>query len=318
MKKIIVFIVGMLLFYSCEEIVSVPDISDDLITLIAPADDAVLENAEVTFTWEEIEFSDEYQIQVATPNFAQANQVVVDTILGDSLQTFRSFNTTLPSDNYQWRVRGLNDNFQTDYTTQSFEVDTLQTGIDISGQMVMTIAPADNTILNEGMINFNWESLVDATSYQLQIAYPNFDNPIQIVRDTTVTTLAYMTMLESNEYQWRIKAINDISETSYTIQSFSVVEEMVDLSDQTVVIIAPEDGFETAETMINLSWEAIEEANLYRVIITDISDDSVFLEQTTTDTEITIEFVSGMYTWEVRGENESQNTPYTQQTITIL
>ncbi|WP_299676098.1 hypothetical protein [uncultured Dokdonia sp.] len=220
MKRLIVCVFGVLLFYSCEDILSVPDISEDLITLIAPTDDAVLENPEVTFTWEEIEFADQYQIQVATPNFAEANQVVLDTILGDSLQSFRSFTTNLISSNYQWRVRGLNDNFQTDYTTQSFEVDT-----------------------------------------------PNTE---------------------------------------------------INLSDQMVTILAPEDNFETSETMIQLSWEEIEEASIYRIIITNTADNSFFLEQTTTDTEITIEFVSGMYTWEVRGENESQNTPYTQQTITIL
>ncbi|WP_143337245.1 hypothetical protein [Dokdonia pacifica] len=220
MKKLIALVFGVLCIYSCEEIVSVPDISEDLITLIAPTDDAVLENPEVTFTWEEIEFADQYQIQVATPNFAQANQVVLDTILGDSLQTFRSFTTSLASNNYQWRVRGFNNNFQTDYTTQSFEVAT--------------------------------------------------------------------------------------------------IEVPINLSEQSVVILAPEDNFESADTMIGLSWEALEGANLYRIIITDTVGNSIFLEQTTTDTEITVDFVSGTYTWEVRGENESQNTPYTQQTITIL
>jgi len=418
MKKCIVLVLGILLFYSCEEIVSVPDISEELITLIAPTDDAVLESGEVTFSWEEIEFADQYQFQIAEPNFAQANQVVVDTILGDSTQTFRSFRTILPSNNYQWRVRGFNDNFQTDFTTQSFEVDTLETAVDISDQLVTTLAPADNAIVTEGMIQFNWETIAEATEYQLQIAYPDFENPIQVIRDTTLTSLSYTTALEVNSYQWRIKAINetsetvyttrnfivvadtdaidisdevvtiiapinqaeilegminfnwetvsdatmyqlqiaypnfenaiqivedislsetshttaltsntyewrvkavnDISETLYTTQTLVVVEEFPDLSDQMVVIIAPEDNFETMETMVNLSWEELELATLYTIIITDISNNSVFLEETTTATEITVDFVPGMYTWEVRAENDSQNTPYTQQTITIL
>lgn len=220
MKKLIIGVFGVLFFYSCEDIVSVPDISDDLIILIAPTDDAILETPEVTFTWEEIDFADQYQIQVATPNFNQANQVVLDTILGDSLQTFRNLTTSLVSDNYQWRVRGLNDSFQTDYTTQSFEV--------------------------------------------------------------------------------------------------AIPDTEINLSDLALVIIAPEDNFETSDTTVDLSWEALEEASLYRIIITNTSDDSIFLEQTTTDTEIAIDFVSGIYSWQVRGENASQNTTYTQQTITIL
>ncbi|MFC4636462.1 hypothetical protein ACFO3O_21325 [Dokdonia ponticola] len=318
MKKLIILIFAVVLIYSCEEIISVPDISEDFIVLIAPADDTVLEDTNVTFSWEEIEFADQYQIQVAQPNFANANQVVLDTILGDSVQSFRSFSTVLPPNMYQWRVRGLNDNFQTDYTTQSFKVDTLQSDIDISDQVVTTIAPVNNAEITAGTISFNWEALTNATMYQLQIAYPDFQAPIQIVRDTLITTPLYTTTLESNDYQWRVKAINMSSETAYTTQSLSVIDDMMDLSDQTVEIIAPEDGFETSETMVNLSWQGIEEATLYRIIITDLSDNSVFLEQTVTTTDITIEFVSGMYSWAVRAENDTQNTPYTEQTITIL
>ena len=318
MKKFIILIFALALIYSCEEIISVPDISEDFIVLLAPADGTVLEDTNVTLSWEEIEFADQYQIQVARPNFANANQVVLDTILGDSVQSFRSFSTVLPPNMYQWRVRGLNDNFQTDYTTQSFEIDTLQTDVDISDQTVTIIAPANNAEIPAGSINFNWEALTNATIYQLQIAYPNFEVPIQIVRDTILTTPLYTTTLESNDYEWRVKAINPSSETIYTTQSLSVVEETTDLADQTVEIIAPEDGFETSETMVNLSWQAIEEATLYRIIITDLSDDSVFLEQTVTTTDTTIEFVSGMYSWAVRAENDTQNTSYTEQTITIL
>ena len=318
MKKLIILIFAVVLIYSCEEIISVPDISEDFIVLIAPADDTVLEDTDVTFSWEEIEFADQYQIQVATPNFTNANQVVLDTILGDSVQSFRSFSKVLSPNMYQWRVRGLNDNFQTDYTTQSFKIDTLQTDIDISDQVVTTIAPVNNAEVPAGSINFNWEALTNATMYQLQIAYPNFQAPIQIVRDTLITTPLYTTTLESNDYEWRVKAINMPSETAYTTQSLSVIDDMMDLSDQTVEIIAPEDGFESSETMVNLSWQEIEEATLYRIIITDLSDNSVFLEQTVTTTDITIEFVSGMYSWAVRAENDTQNTPYTEQTITIL
>ena len=318
MKKFIILIFAMALIYSCEEIISVPDISEDFIVLIAPADGTVLEDIDVTFSWEEIEFAEEYQIQVAQPNFTNANQVVLDTILGDSVQSFRSFSTTLAPNMYQWRVRGFNDNFQTDYTTQSFKIDTLQTDVDISDQLVTAIAPVDNAEITAGNINFNWEAVANATMYQLQIAYPNFQSPIQIVRDTLITTPLYTTTLESNDYQWRVKAMNISYETAYTTQSLSVIDDMVNLSDQIVEIIAPEDGFETSETMVYLSWQAIEQATLYRIIITDLSDNSIFLEQTVTTSDITIEFVSGMYSWAVRAENDTQNTPYTEQTITIL
>lgn len=417
MRKLIAVLFGIIAVYSCEDIISVPDITEDSIVLLAPADDAVLDNVEVTFTWEETDFVDQYQIQVASPTFDEASQIVLDTIVGDSLATLRSVTRSFLPDTYQWRVRGLNSNFQTLYTTRNFTIDTLgQEGdIDLSMSMVTTIAPTDGATITESEINFNWEALEDATSYTVQIAFPNFENPVQVVRDTTLIGVSYSTALASNTYEWRIKAMNDTSQTPYTTHEFSVVnpldisgesvvliaptsgtvienttvsfsweavtnatsyelqiatpdfenaiqipvdmtfdtattqsfdledgpyewrvrarnaisetdatisdfsvDAIEDLSDQEVVITAPADGFETTETMVALSWEALEQATLYRVIITDLADNSTFLEQTSTETSMTVDFVPGMYTWAVRAENETQNTPFTLQTITIL
>ena len=278
---------------------------------IAPADNAILNEGMINFNWDALVDATSYQLQIAYPNFDAPIQIVRDTTV-----TTLAYTTMLEDNDYQWRIKAINDTSETPYTIQSFSV--VEDVIDISDQTVVIIAPVDGADIITGTINFNWQSVTGATMYQLQIAYPNFETPIQIIRDEMLTMLSYTTELESNDYEWRIKAINDTSETPYTTQSLFVVEEIIDLSDQTVVIIAPEDNFETSETMVNLSWEAIEEANLYRIIVTNTTDGSIFLEQTTTDAEITVDFISGTYTWEVRGENESQNTPYTQQTITIL
>lgn len=221
MKRIIVLgLVLLMTLYSCEDIISIPDISEDQVTILAPAEGIILEDTSVTFSWEELEFADQYQLQVATPNFVTTGQLVVDTILGDSTQTFRNFTTTLESNMYQWRIRALNEGFQTPYTTSSFSIAT-----------------------------------------------------------TAITPL----------------------------------------SEQTVVLSTPEDGFETTDNLITFSWEALEDASLYRVIITDLADDSTFLEEAITDTTIDITFLeTGNYAWAVRAENESQNTVFSSRTLTIL
>jgi len=306
------------LLFSCEDIVSVPDISEDILMIIAPTDGAILQESTITFSWEEIEFAEEYQVQIATPSFEQANQVVLDTIISDSIQGIRNITTTLNPETYEWRVRALNSNFQTAYSTQSFALDTLQPVIDIANQVVTIVSPTEGAIINEGSINFNWEEVTGATSYDLQIATPNFETPIQIVTDTSLTELSFITTLENSEYAWRIRAKNESSETLYTTQGFEVVEEMTELSDQMVILISPDDGFETADTTISFSWELLEDATLYRIMIVDTSDDTVFTEVTTTTSDITIDLVSGSYQWSVRGESDTQNTAFTTRTITIL
>lgn len=223
MRQVVVFVIFSFLTVSCEEIISVPDISEENIEVLAPLDGATLESEEVTFSWNEIDFVDQYQIQVVTPSFINANQIVLDTILRDSLNSFRNFTTTLNPNFYEWRIRGANDNFTTPYTLQSL---TLITG----------------------------EEEIEAE----------------------------------------------------------------ELSEQSLVIISPVDGLETLETVINLSWEDIEEATVYRILITDLSDNSIFLEQAIEENDLTVNFPVGAYAWAVRGENDSENTPYTEQTITII
>ncbi len=218
MKKIGLLGIGVVsILLGCAEIIGVPDISRDQIQILAPSENAILETSEVTFSWEELEFAEQYQIQVATPNFETADQIVLNTMVGDSTQVVSSINTNLSEGTYQWRVRGLNSGFQTAYTTQSFSI----------------------TMTNQ-------------------------------------------------------------------------------FSEQTVVLLSPEDALETAETSLPLEWEAVEEAIVYRVMIIDLSDDSVFFEQATMETNITVDFVTGNYQWQVRAENDTQNTPYSERTLTIL
>jgi len=175
-------------------------------------------------------------------------------------------------------------------------------------------------ILNDASVTFTWNPIMGATNYRLQIAFPDFDTAEQVVINDILNSdvISQSYDLEDNtSYEWRIKAMNTISETTYSTSSFSI-NVLEDLSEQIVVITAPEDNFETTETIIDLSWEAIEEATQYRVIITNLSDNSVFLEQTINEISIPVTFEVGMYTWAVRAENSSENTPFTTQNITIL
>ncbi len=117
MKKLFVLI-GILIFHSCEEITEVPDISDETLTVLAPTDGVTLSTTSVTFNWNAVEDADNYRLQIATPNFTEAQQIVID-----SLTPELNLNITLETSDYQWRVRAENSDFQTAYTTQSFTVE---------------------------------------------------------------------------------------------------------------------------------------------------------------------------------------------------
>ena len=106
------------LCFSCDDIIEVANISNRTVTVLAPTDNSVLTLTDINFSWNSIEDAEQYRLQIATPSFEMANQIVLDTIITDT-----NFTHTLTSGSFQWRVRAENSGFETAYTTQSFTVE---------------------------------------------------------------------------------------------------------------------------------------------------------------------------------------------------
>jgi len=117
MKKLLVVFCFMSLL-SCEDIIEVVDISESTVSVLAPTNDAVLNMNNLTFTWEAVEDAENYKLQIATPTFNEAIQIVVDTTL-----TSLNYIDTLENGDYEWRIRAENSDYQTAYTTQSFSIE---------------------------------------------------------------------------------------------------------------------------------------------------------------------------------------------------
>jgi len=115
MKKILLPCLIFFSLYSCDDVIEVPDISGRTVNILAPTENAELSAGNIRFTWQEVNDANQYNIQIATPNFATATQILTDTLLPN-----RNFSKTLSPGNYQWRVKALNSNFMTTYSTVSF------------------------------------------------------------------------------------------------------------------------------------------------------------------------------------------------------
>lgn len=102
---------------SCNEIVFVEDISDEEVSVLAPLDQAEVNSGAIIFSWETAKHIETYQLQLATPSFEHANQILLDTII-----TTRSFTKSLGANTYEWRLRGVNSQYETNYRTQRFVV----------------------------------------------------------------------------------------------------------------------------------------------------------------------------------------------------
>ena len=112
------FILMLGLIYSCEQLIEVEDISHETVSILAPANDTILDGTSVNFSWQPIEFAETYQLQIAMPNFDTAEVIVEDTIIATV-----NFVKTLEIANYQWRIKAINSAYETVYTTQNLTIE---------------------------------------------------------------------------------------------------------------------------------------------------------------------------------------------------
>ncbi|MEM6719233.1 MAG: hypothetical protein AAF611_07975 [Bacteroidota bacterium] len=218
MKKYIYSIIGVLIFMSCSEILEVPDITDDTVNLIAPADNVTVNATMFTLSWETLENAENYQVQIARPDFENILQLELDSTI-----TANSIAVAVDAGNsYQWRVRAKNSDFATPYTTYSFNTDIGEV-IDITDEIVNLIAPADNITVDTTTFTLSWEMIENVENYRVQIARPDFENILELALDTTITENSISVALEAgNTYQWRVRAQNSDYVTSYSTYSLTI------------------------------------------------------------------------------------------------
>ncbi len=123
--KTLLFFLLVVALWSCEDIIEVPDISDRSVKILAPSDNSELDTLNIKFNWETIEDANTYRVQIADPNFIQAEQILVDSLIDvvDSLGTGNSFNHQFTDyGNYEWRIKAINSAYETPFTKASFQI----------------------------------------------------------------------------------------------------------------------------------------------------------------------------------------------------
>lgn len=102
---------------SCEAIFE-EDISEKEVILLAPANNVSVATGPIRFDWESIaQDSIRYQIQIASPNFENASQIVLDSTLINT-----SIIQNLEIGDYEWRVRAKNSAYSSAYSINGFTV----------------------------------------------------------------------------------------------------------------------------------------------------------------------------------------------------
>ncbi|KAF2518528.1 hypothetical protein E0W68_09405 [Flavobacterium salilacus subsp. salilacus] len=186
---------------------------------------------------------------------------------------------------------------------------------DISDETVLLIAPADNAQFFSTSITFTWGAIENGTEYRIQIAKPDFNNPLQIIADSVVDTTSFTTQLGIGNYQWRVQGVNSGYETAFSTRSLTVVSNE-DFQSNTVALTSPANNIITNTATQNLVWQSVLGATQYNLQILD-SNNNLVDEQDVTATSVSYTFSDGSYQWRVRATNGEQNTLYSSRNILI-
>lgn len=186
---------------------------------------------------------------------------------------------------------------------------------DISDKNVVLLAPANNAQFNSTSVTFTWEAVEDATTYQIQIAKPDFANATEIILDTKITGTSLIQQLNVGAYEWRVRALNTSYTTPYMTRTVTVVSN-ADFSNNVVVLNAPVANFKTNSTSQNLSWSSVIGATSYNLQIFDASN-TIVSNQNLTTTNYNYTFTEGNFTWKVNATNGSDTTLYSSRTLLV-
>jgi len=292
----------------------IPSITTDKIELLAPVEGVVQSDFETLFSWNSAPNAVNYRVQIGKPNFEELEELVLDSIVTNSSLTYKFED----AGRYQWRIRGENQEKFSTYTTRNF---TLEADTSLKDELVKLLAPQDNTTRTNGAVRFTWEAIEKADNYRIQVSTPNFESPEQFILDTITDETDVDHFFEDGKtYQWRVKALNEFAETSYSSRTFRV-QVVPDLTSKTVKILAPVNNSKLTNTNVNLTWTAVEGASGYHVQIATPSFASAL--QIVADSRISIAnfnqtlTASTTYEWRVRAENENSETGYTTSKFSV-
>lgn len=117
-KHLLINLLFLFVIVSCDDIIEEVDITGESITILAPSNDVILTQGDITFSWQLVEDATTYHLQIATPTFDAASQITLDTLISKN-----NFVKTLEPEKYEFRVRAENSGYQTLYTIHNFSIE---------------------------------------------------------------------------------------------------------------------------------------------------------------------------------------------------
>ncbi|MCK0160130.1 hypothetical protein [Allomuricauda sp. F6463D] len=224
LKKFIIALVCSIGFLSCEDILEVPDISQQSVNLLAPSDGSILDVNAISLNWEDVDEATGYSVQVATPNFENAAQIILDSVI--EIDTLGYLPTQLQQSlfngSYEWRVKAFNSGFETLYTGNAFQVNGDE-DLDLTPPNTpQLVSPGNGSDTSNTEVEFTWnrEDVSGTTERDSIFIYSD-----ESLQDLTTKALgankAHTGSLSAGTYYWFVQAFDAAGNESNASNTFN-------------------------------------------------------------------------------------------------
>lgn len=305
---ILVYFTMAQLQFSCGEIIFEHDISDSYVNVLAPTNNTTLTTGNISFNWETVSDADKYQIQIATPNFANAKQIVLDSLTENA-----SYVLQLLPNNYEWRVRAVNSAFETAYFTNVLYVDEVT---DFSDNHVILVSPDNNFITNKNIQSLTWQPVDGATEYRVQIWQPDTNGALE--NDVVINTTALEYEFLDGNFLWQVRAQTNTQNTAYSSRSLLIDTK----SPNTPELLNPVNGAAMSAGEITFNWlrndisGSIEIDSIY--LYNDAALNNLILKDRVQNKEYIKELSADDYYWNVQSFDEAGNKSSLSSTFNLI
>lgn len=296
--SLILFSISILLM-ACEDFFEV-DLSGKSVSLIAPSNGVVSDVLVQTFWWEELDGATEYELQVVATRFDSIVQVIVDTTISGT-----QFEQSLSPGMFEWRVRGLNSAYASEYSVYSLTIDSTA---DLSSQTIVLADPINGSYSNQLTQTFTWQTLFLADSYRLQISSDGFASGADVLDTTVNAETASVSLPDELTYSWRVRGETETSVSSYSdVWDFSIDTT----APGAVSLLLPADNDAFVAQTFQYNWQILSDngSPLYdSLYVYEDSLVTLFDSFESVTGNVTDSVGSGTYFWRVKTLDEAGNS----------
>lgn len=223
-RIILIALMGSFGLLACEDILEVSDISEQTVNLLAPSNGTVLEDNTINLNWEGVEEATGYNVQVASPSFDNAAQILLDSII--EIDTMGYLPTRLQQSlfngSYEWRVKAFNSGFETLYSSNSFQVNGDE-DLDLTPPNTPQLLSPDNgSDSSNTEVEFTWNREDVSGTTERDSIFIYSDESLQDLDTKALgANKAYMGTLTAGTYYWFVQAYDAAGNESEASTTFN-------------------------------------------------------------------------------------------------